>query len=80
MKQSLEELIEIIGLEQARIKMWINENNFHHGTAPFIMAKRYRDELKNYLRLVMEDKRDEEYTSYRELEDNVEKIKKKLGG
>jgi hypothetical protein len=80
MMQDINELIEILGMEQLRVKMWLNENGFHHGTAPFIIAKRYRDELKQYLRLVMEDQRDGEYVSYRKLEDNFQEIKKKLGG
>jgi hypothetical protein len=79
MKQSIAELIEIVELEQSRVKMWLNENNFHHGTAPFIIAKRYRDELKNYLRIVMEDQRDEEYSSYRELENLFEENEKSGG-
>lgn len=77
MKQNLEELIEIINEEQFRIKLWMNENRFHHGTAPFIIAKRYRDELKQYLRLILDDKADGDYSSYCEMEDRYDELKDK---
>lgn len=52
MKEELEKQYRLLMDEQQRVKMFINESGFHCGTAPFVIAKRYRDELKEHLKIL----------------------------
>lgn len=50
--------IDLLTEEQFRVKMFLNSNNFPCTTAPYVIAKKYRDELKQHialLRLNLED-------------------------
>lgn len=38
--------------EAMRVKAFINTNGFDCTTAPFVIAKRYRDELKQHIKLL----------------------------
>lgn len=50
--------IDLLTEEQIRVKMFLTSNNFPCTTAPYVIAKKYRDELKQHialLRLNLED-------------------------
>lgn len=69
MKQNFKELFDMLDKEQMRVKTWINENGFHSGTSVGLMASKYRKELKSYMGLLLEEIRDGDFESYREIED-----------
>ena len=52
MKKELEKQFNLLMDECMRVKQFINENEFHCGTAPFVIVKRYRDELKEHLKIL----------------------------
>lgn len=52
MRKEIERQIELLTEEQFRVKAFLNENNFNCTTAPFVFAKKYRDELKAHIRLL----------------------------
>jgi hypothetical protein len=58
LREEIERQIELLTEEQFRVKVFINSNNFPCTTAPFVIAKNYRDELKKHiaiLRMNLED-------------------------
>lgn len=47
--------IDLLTEEQFRVKKFLNESGFDCTSAAFLIAKRYRDELKNYIRLLRDN-------------------------
>ena len=52
MNEKIKEQINLLQEEQMRAKLFLIENGFDCTTAPYIIVKRYRDELKKYLELL----------------------------
>lgn len=52
MNQQIQKQIEVLEQEQFRVKTLINENGFDCTTAPYIIMKRYRDELKSHIKIL----------------------------
>jgi hypothetical protein len=46
------EQIKALDEEQMRIKVWLNSSNFNVTTAPYVIAKKYRDEIKAHIKLL----------------------------
>ena len=46
---------DLLTREQSRVKQFINENGFNCTTAPFVLAKRYRDEIKKHLQVLRDN-------------------------
>lgn len=58
MKERIQKQIDLLTQEHQRVKMFLNENGFDCTTAPFVLAKDYRDALKKHievLRMNLED-------------------------
>lgn len=58
MKERIQKQIDLLTQEHQRVKMFLNENGFDCTTAPFVLAKNYRDSLKKHievLRMNLED-------------------------
>ena len=56
--KEIDRQIALLTEEQYRVKAFLNSNNFPCTTAPYVIAKNYRDELKKHialLRLNLED-------------------------
>ena len=52
MRQEIERQIELLTEEQFRVKVFLNTNNFPCTTAPFVIAKEYRDKLKEHIKIL----------------------------
>jgi len=52
LKQKIERQIEFLTQEHQRVKMFVNENGFDCTTAPFILAKEYRDRIKEHIKIL----------------------------
>jgi DNA integrity scanning protein DisA with diadenylate cyclase activity len=52
MNEQIKKQIELLEEEQRRVKIFINENNFDCTTAPWVIVKRYRDELKAHIKIL----------------------------
>lgn len=52
MRERIEKQIELLTQEHQRVKMFINENGFDCTTAPFVLAKEYRDRLKEHIKIL----------------------------
>ena len=52
LRAEIERQIELLTQEHFRVKVFINENNFDCTTAPFVMAKQYRDKLKEHIKIL----------------------------
>jgi hypothetical protein len=52
MKERIEKQIELLTEEQIRVKMFLNDNGFDCTTAPYVLAKAYRDKLKEHIKLL----------------------------
>lgn len=48
----LEKQLVALHLECQRVKMFINENGFDCTTAPYVIARNYRDELKKHMEVL----------------------------
>jgi hypothetical protein len=58
MNEQIKKQIELLTEEQIRAKLFLIENGFNCTTAPYVIAKEYRDKLKEHielLRLNLED-------------------------
>jgi hypothetical protein len=51
-RQDLEHQIALLTEEQERAKMFLNDNGFNCTTAPWIIVKRYRDDIKQHLKIL----------------------------
>jgi CCR4-NOT transcriptional regulation complex NOT5 subunit len=49
MGEEIKKQINLLEEEQTRVKQFINENNFNCTTAPWVIAKQYRDEIKKHI-------------------------------
>ena len=49
MNEEIKKQINLLQEEQTRVKQFINENNFNCTTAPYVIAKQYRDEIKKHI-------------------------------
>jgi hypothetical protein len=49
MNEEIKKQINLLEEEQTRVKQFINENNFNCTTAPWVIAKQYRDEIKKHI-------------------------------
>jgi hypothetical protein len=49
MGEEIKKQINLLEEEQTRVKQFINENNFNCTTAPYVIAKQYRDEIKKHI-------------------------------
>jgi hypothetical protein len=58
MKERIEKQIELLMEEQQRVKIFINKNDFDCTSAPFVMARRYRNELKEHISILKESLKD----------------------
>ncbi len=65
MSEEIKKQINLLEEEQTRVKQFINENNFNCTTAPWVIAKQYRDEIKKHIGI---------------LKMNLENQKKQSGG
>lgn len=52
LREEIERQIELLTAEQFRVKVFLNSNNLPCTTAPFVIAKKYRDELKAHIKLL----------------------------
>jgi hypothetical protein len=52
MKERIEKQIELLTEEQFRVKVFLNENGFDCTTAPWVLAKEYRDRLKEHIKIL----------------------------
>ena len=52
MNERIKKQIELLTEEHIRVKMFINENGFDCTTAPYVLAKEYRDKLKEHIKLL----------------------------
>jgi hypothetical protein len=55
MSKDLLETIAALDEELTRSKQFVNENNFHHGTSVYVVVSRYRKELKELRKTIMDD-------------------------
>ena len=60
MKDNIKKQIELLSEEQFRAKMFLNENQFICTTAPWVIVKRYRDDLKRHIAVLRMNLEDEE--------------------
>jgi hypothetical protein len=52
MKEEIKKQINLLEEEQRRVKQFLNENNFNCTTAPYVIAKEYRDGIKKHIEVL----------------------------
>ena len=52
LNERIKKQIESLTEEQIRVKMFLIENRFDCTTAPYVLAKEYRDKLKSHIKLL----------------------------
>ena len=52
MNEEIKKQINLLEEEQTRVKQFINENNFNCTTAPYVIAKQYRDAIKKHIKIL----------------------------
>ena len=52
MNEQIKKQIELLESEQNRVKFFLNANGFDCTTAPWIIVKRYREELKAHIAIL----------------------------
>jgi hypothetical protein len=52
MKIEIKKQIDLLEEEQRRVKQFLNENNFNCTTAPYVIAKEYRDAIKKHIEVL----------------------------
>jgi len=55
MKNEIEKQYDLLTQELVRVKRFVNDNNFDCTSAPFTIVKRYRDDIKNHLKVLREN-------------------------
>ena len=70
--KNLEKMINDLDEEIIRVKMFCNENGYHHGTSIFQIVHRYRNELKQLNKLICDDFFIDKIENYSECENNIE--------
>jgi hypothetical protein len=58
MSQNTVKILDDLDEEISRVKLMLNENGYHNGTALNTIVRRYRNELKQYRQLVLDDRND----------------------
>lgn len=48
----IKRMYDLLDEEQMRVKIFVNENGFNCTTAPFVLAKQYRDALKRQMEVL----------------------------
>jgi alkyl hydroperoxide reductase subunit AhpC len=48
----IKRMYDLLDEEQMRVKIFVNENGFNCTTAPFVLAKQYRDALKRHMQVL----------------------------
>jgi hypothetical protein len=64
MSQDTTKLLADLDQEISRVKLMLNGNNYHHGTALNAIGRRYRAELKQYKKIVLADRVEDGIRSY----------------
>jgi hypothetical protein len=54
--------------EILRVKNWINENRYHHGTSIYPIVARYRRDLKDLRKIIADDMHMDGIKNYSEIE------------
>ena len=52
MNEEINKQINLLEQEQVRVKQFINDNNFNCTTAPYVIVKQYRDEIKKHIKIL----------------------------
>lgn len=52
MEKEIKKQIDLLEEEQRRVKQFLNENNFNCTTAPYVIAKEYRDAIKKHIEVL----------------------------
>ena len=52
LKQRIDRQIELLDEEQFRVKRFLNENLLDCTTAPYVLAKEYRNKLKEHIKIL----------------------------
>ena len=67
--KDLADILADIEAESSRCKQFINENGYHNGTALNAIVRRYRKELKEYRKIVLDDLHEDGIDNYQECEE-----------
>jgi len=52
MNTEIKKQINLLEEEQKRVKQFLNENNFNVTTAPYVIGKQYRDDVKKHIEVL----------------------------
>jgi hypothetical protein len=55
LKKEIKNQIDLLTEEQYRVKMFLVDNRFVCTTAPWVLAKQYRDSLKKHINILREN-------------------------
>jgi hypothetical protein len=66
--KNLEDMIQDLDLEIARVKLFVNENGYHNGTAINAVVRRYRNELTALRSIMKGDLHEDRILNYRHVE------------
>ena len=66
--KDLDQIITALDEESARVKTFLTENNFHHGTSIYPIVARYRKELKELRNIISADYHEDNIKNYRDIE------------
>lgn len=64
MQTNLNQILSDLDEEILRTKLWLNTHGYNHGTAVWHIVYNYRKELKEYRKLVCDDKNLDGLESY----------------
>jgi hypothetical protein len=67
--KNLNDMIKDIDEERMRAKKFVNENDYHNGTAVNAVVRRYRKDLKELRKIIQEDHQLDGINNYNEVED-----------
>lgn len=66
--KDLPDIIKDLDDEILRSKLFVNENGYHNGTAINEVVRRYRKELKQLRKIILDDFREDNINNYRDVE------------
>lgn len=66
--KDLPDIIKDLDDEILRSKLFVNENGYHNGTAINEVVRRYRNELKQLRKIILDDFREDNINNYRDVE------------
>ena len=52
---TLKKMIDDLDAEITRCKLFLIENDYHHGTSQYVIVNRYRNELKDLRKVIFDD-------------------------